>query len=255
LVLTLRADNVNIIKWWVDAAFAIHKDMGSHTGGVMSMGAGAIYSSSQKQKMNTNILTEAELVGANDVLPQALWTQYFMGGQGYTTENVLYQDDQSTMKLEQNGKASSGKRTRHINIRYFFNTDRIAKKEIAVQYCPTKQMVADYFTKPLQSALFYKFRDQILGLAPMETIHGDQRRVLDSDSNPACTEAEHSANNRTPRKSTGMPCKTTGILKKPPGDVRKRLQVVHSHRTWAEVAKPNKRPTNRGMSMQPLSAA
>jgi hypothetical protein len=160
LVLTLRADNINIVKWWVDSAFPVHKDMRSHTGGVMSLGAGAVYSSSQKQKMNTKSLTEAKLVGANDVLPQVLWTQYFLEAQGYGTKNILYQDNQSTMKLEQNGKASSGKRTRHINIRYFFITDRITKKEVPIQYCPTKQMVADYFTKPLQGALFYNFRDQ-----------------------------------------------------------------------------------------------
>jgi hypothetical protein len=46
LVLRLRADNLNILKWWVDAAFAVHRDMRSHTGGTMSLGAGAIYSSS-----------------------------------------------------------------------------------------------------------------------------------------------------------------------------------------------------------------
>jgi hypothetical protein len=82
LVLTLRADNINIVKWWVDVAFAVHCDMQSHTGSTMSMGAGAVYSSSQKQKMNTKSLTEAELVGANNVLPQVLWTRYFLKNTG-----------------------------------------------------------------------------------------------------------------------------------------------------------------------------
>jgi hypothetical protein len=101
MVLTLCADNINIVKWWVDATLAVHKDMHIHTGGVMSMGEGAVYSSSQKQKINTKSSTpEAELVGANDVLPQVLWTRYFLEGQGYGTDNVLYQDNQSTMKLE-----------------------------------------------------------------------------------------------------------------------------------------------------------
>jgi hypothetical protein len=60
------------------------------------------------------------------------------------------QDNQSTIRLAENGKASSRRGTRHINIRYFFIADRIApRKEITVQYCPTKEMVADYFTKPL----------------------------------------------------------------------------------------------------------
>jgi hypothetical protein len=182
LVLRLRADNLNIVKWWVDAAFAVHKDMRSHTDGTMSMGSGTAYATSQIQKLNTRSSTEAELVGANDVLPQALWTKYFLEAQGYGTDILMFQDNQSSIRLGENGRASSGKRTRHINIRYVFITDRIGKKEVGIQYCPTKQMVADYFTKPLQGALFYKFRDQILGLVPMETIQGDQRSVLNPKS-------------------------------------------------------------------------
>jgi hypothetical protein len=115
----------------------------------MSMGTGAAYSTSRRQKLNTKSSTEAELVGINDVLPQAFWTKYFMESQGYGITTILNQDNQSTIKLSDNSKASSGKSPCHINIRYFFITDRIARKEVAIQYCPTKEMVADYFTKPL----------------------------------------------------------------------------------------------------------
>jgi hypothetical protein len=102
-----------------------------------------------------------------------------MEAQGYGVTTILNQDNQSTIKLSENGKASSRKGTRHINIWYFFITDRIAGKEVAIQYCPTKQMVADYFMKPLQGELFYKFRDQIMGVVPMDTITGNHRSVLD----------------------------------------------------------------------------
>ena len=82
-------------------------------------------------------------------MPQVLWTRYFLEAQGYIiVENILYQDNQSSMKLEHNGKRSSGKRTRHINIRYFFVAGRIAVGELSVEYCPTMDMIADYFTKP-----------------------------------------------------------------------------------------------------------
>ena len=137
LVLRLSADNLTIVKWWVDASYGVHHDMKSHTGGVMSLGTGAAYSTSKKQKLNTKSSTEAELVGIEDVLPQALWTKYFMEAQGYGITTLLHQDNQSTIKLADNGKASSGKGTRHINIRYFFITDHIARKEVAIQYCPT----------------------------------------------------------------------------------------------------------------------
>ena len=53
LVLTVSAEQLNIMKWIVDAAYAIHADFKSHTGMTMTMGQGAIMSMSQKQKLNT----------------------------------------------------------------------------------------------------------------------------------------------------------------------------------------------------------
>jgi hypothetical protein len=35
-----------------------------------------------------------------------------------------------------------------------------------VVWCPTGDMLGDYATKPLQGALFRKFRDQIIGVTP-----------------------------------------------------------------------------------------
>ena len=90
-----------------------------------------------------------------------------MEAQGYNIDdNILAQDNQSSMLLENNGRASSSKRTRHVNIRYFFVTDRIQNKELSVKYCPTGDMLADFFTKPLQGALFKKFRDLIMNIDP-----------------------------------------------------------------------------------------
>ena len=83
-----------------------------------------------------------------------------MMAQGYgIVENLLLQDNKSSILLEQNGKASSGKRTRHINIRYFFITDRVNMKEISIEWC----MVADFITKPLQGSHFKRLRDIIMG--------------------------------------------------------------------------------------------
>ena len=43
-----------------------------HTGGMVTMGRGALYSASNKQKMNMKSSTEAELVGVDDLMPQIL---------------------------------------------------------------------------------------------------------------------------------------------------------------------------------------
>ena len=157
----------------------------------MSLGSGVIFGTSTRQKLNTRSSTEAELVGVNDVMPQVLWTRYFIEAQGYTvTNNVVYQDNQSAMLLEKNGRASSSKRTRHINIRYFFITDRIARKEVEVEYCPTKEMLADFFTKPLQGTLFRTFRNQIMNANPAPTteLEQDYRSVLEIAESEPCTD-------------------------------------------------------------------
>ena len=166
---TLAADGTWVIRWWVDASYGVHPDMKSHTGATMSMGRGCVYSMSRKQKLNTRSSTEAELVGVNDAMSMILWTRLFLQAQGYTVEdNIIYQDNQSAMLLEKNGKMSSSKRTRHLEIRFFFVTDNVAKKHLRIEYCPTDDMVGDFYTKPLQGSKFIRFRARILGLSDVD---------------------------------------------------------------------------------------
>jgi histone deacetylase 1/2 len=97
------------------------------------------------------------------MMPQIMWTNYFMDAQDYgLSQTILYQDNQSASLLEKHGKMSSSKRTKHVNIQYYFIKDRINKKELSVEHCPTGDMPADFFTKPLQGQLFFKFRKAIM---------------------------------------------------------------------------------------------
>lgn len=110
----------------------------------------------------------AELIAASDMVPQQIWTRNFLIGQGYDIErSVLFQDNQSAILLERNGLLSSTKRTKHINIRFFWLTDRIDGGELSVEYILTDEMLADYQTKPLQGSKFIVMRDQIMGHAPI----------------------------------------------------------------------------------------
>jgi len=87
-----------------------------------------------------------------------------MEEQGYNIlKNILYQDNKSTILLEKNGRKSAGKRSRALNIRYFWMVDQIKKGNIDVKYCNTIEMIGDYMSKPLQGALFIKFRNKIMG--------------------------------------------------------------------------------------------
>ena len=69
------------------------------------------------KKLNTQSSTEAKLVAVDDCMSQVLWTCYFLEAQGYNINDcIVYQDNKSAILLEQNSRASSSKRTRHINI-------------------------------------------------------------------------------------------------------------------------------------------
>ena len=165
LPLILKVNEHGIIEWWVDASFAVHEDMKSRSGMSMSLGVGAITSGSTKQKINTPSSTHAELVAASDAMPKMLWCRYFMEAQDYTVEDVyVYQDNQSAILLETNGSLSIGKASRHVKIKYFFITDKVKSKELRIMYCPTKQMIAYFFTKPLQGELYFTHRNVILGI-------------------------------------------------------------------------------------------
>ena len=149
----------------VDASFAVHPDFRSHTGGCMTWGRGTPISMSIKQKLNSRSSTESELIGLDDLMDKVIWTKLFLADQGiHLNKNMVAQDNQSAMKLEKNGRASAGKRTRALNIRYFFVTDQIKKGNLTIEYQPTESMVANFMTKPLQGKVFQKFRDKLLGM-------------------------------------------------------------------------------------------
>ena len=131
------------------------------------MGRGFPIFSSTKQKINTKSSTETEIVGVEHFISAILWTRYFIAAQGYNArDNRLHQDNKSSILLENNGKASSSKRTKHINICYLFITNRVNNGEVSLVWCFTEDMIGDYMTNPLEGAMFRNFRDQIMGVIP-----------------------------------------------------------------------------------------
>ena len=159
----IGADNLDNLYMWVDASYATHPNMRSHTGGAMSFGTGILHGKSSKQKSNTKSSTEAELVALSDYIPYHIWMIIFLRHQEYKIKNkILYQDNQSAIKMEVNGRNSCTGNSRHIDIRYFLIHDRIKKVNLDVVY--------RFFTKPLQGKTFKKFRSAIMGHENQELV-------------------------------------------------------------------------------------
>jgi hypothetical protein len=74
--------------------------------------------------LNSKSSTEAEIIGVSYFLSNMIWARMFDEQQGYEIEeNLLYQVNQSAIKIEVNGSKSCSKRLQHINMRYFFIKD------------------------------------------------------------------------------------------------------------------------------------
>jgi hypothetical protein len=174
--LTLSIDNLSTIRWWVDASYNTHDDCKGQTGAMMTLGKGSPMSFSRKQKLNVRSSCEGELVGIDDALPFILWLRYFIEAQGYTVEeNILYQDNKSTILLANNGRWSSSKRTKHIKSRYFFVKDKIEKGELKIEHQPTEKMWSDVLTKPKQGRGFKQDRAILMNVE--EDYDDDKERL------------------------------------------------------------------------------
>jgi hypothetical protein len=182
-VLKLEADDSNTLTWYIDVVFVVHAYMKSHTGAAFTMGKGAIMSSSTKQKVNSRSSTESELIGADDKIAKILWTKRFLEWQEFMVKlNIIYQDNTGTIKLEENGKGSSGKRKRHFDIKYFYVTDLVGRNEVKIEYCSTDDMIADYNTKPVVGRKFTLFRDRIMNLSSKHH-HIEQQECVGTTEN------------------------------------------------------------------------
>ena len=120
----LDVDNTQSLYWYIDSSFVVHYDMKIYTVLHFLMGKGDIEGESTKQKVNTRRSTESELQGVVDKIVKVLWCKRFLQAQGFEVKlNLVYKDNTSRIKLEENGKASSGKRTRNFYINMFYVTD------------------------------------------------------------------------------------------------------------------------------------
>lgn len=167
LGIVLEGDKNLAVYAYVDASYGVHSDLKSHTGCVIGLGKGPVYAASRSQKINSKSSSEAELIGLSDSTNQIVWVREFLIGQGYKVgPAIVYEDNQSAIAMVKNGKSQS-ERTRHIAVRFYFIADRVANKEIKIEYMETGKMIADILTKPITGNLFFRLRAGLLNC------HGD----------------------------------------------------------------------------------
>jgi len=116
--------------------------------------------SSKKQSIVALSTCEAEYVAATNVC-QSVWLNNIMTQIGFNLDVPIkiYVDNVSAINLAKN--PIFHQRSKHIDIRYHFLRDQVEKNMIKLEYCRSKDQIADIFTKSLKIDAFIKLRDML----------------------------------------------------------------------------------------------
>lgn len=130
----------------------------SNSGYAFFYNNGLIDWSCRKQNCVSLSSTEAEFVSLSDACQEAAWLQRLLLDfhQRVNLPITIFEDNQSCLKIAKDERFSN--RTKHIDTKYHFVKDYIQRKLVKCEYCPTDEMIADLFTKPLAKPKHDKFR-------------------------------------------------------------------------------------------------
>ena len=187
-MLTNEDESVDL-NFYVDASYATHSDMKSHSGVSASIGSGSLYVASTKQKCMSKSSTEAELIAVTDYIGEALQLKGVLEDiTGRKINLVIHQDNQATMQIIKNGHTSG--KSKHVKVRIEWIKERVDLGDFSFKYCSTKVMPPDGHTKPKQSEDFVLFRNG-LGIKNFEMFKERVERNRNVNIDRASIETKH----------------------------------------------------------------
>jgi hypothetical protein len=120
---------------------------------------------SQLQRIVTLSSTEAEYVALTTACTECIYLRGLMGEMGLMQKGptVVFEDNQGAIALVKN--QTHGRRSRHIDIRYKWISEKVRDSQFVVSFISTKQQLADMFTKGLQGQVFVWMRNKVMGIS------------------------------------------------------------------------------------------
>ena len=157
----------------VDASYACHPDLKSHTGCTLHIGrkSGSVNSLSKKQTITADSSTVTELIGAHFAAHEIMWARNFLSELGFAQQGptTLFEDNMSTISLIVN--KGNGQRTKHIDLRYNFVREQVVENIIQMTHLSGVDMTSDILTKALGPSSFLHLRPALLGMSARLLYH------------------------------------------------------------------------------------
>jgi hypothetical protein len=144
-----------------DASLASLDDMTSVSGYVFKAAGGAITWRSKKQTAVSLSSTEAEYMCLADAAREAAWLRNLYKELGFEIDGptTVFGDNQSALAIANNPQYH--KRTKHFDIKSHYIREKVNDQSIVTEYCPTTEMTADIFTKPLAKPKFNQHKTEL----------------------------------------------------------------------------------------------
>ena len=161
---TMQKTGKWILTLYVDSGYAMDPDnRRSRYGYIIFLNANPVAFGTGLSAKTATSTPEAEYIAMAHGLKELLWTYQILTTMGIQVELPMrvLEDNQACIQIADN--PISQRKTRHIDIRYHFIRDYINDGYITVQYCPTKQMLADILTKVMHRPAFNRLRGKIIG--------------------------------------------------------------------------------------------
>ena len=150
----------------VDASYATHKDMKSHSGVSLRIGdkSGAFKSSSTKQTITADASTISELIASYTAAKATSAARNFLAQIGFPQVDATNVDEDNMATIKVVNSHNSTKHTRHVDIKYNLVRDMVKQNILKFRYVPTDEMIADMLTKALGPTKFKYLRSKLLGM-------------------------------------------------------------------------------------------
>jgi hypothetical protein len=140
------------------------------SGGAFFLGSCLVSWLNKKKNYISLSTTEAEYIVATFYCTQVLWIKTNLKDiqVPYDQHVSIMCDNTSAINLSKNLVQHS--KTKHIPIKYHFLREQVQDWVVKLEYVPSKEKIADIFTKPLPRDSFEYFREK-LGVLP--TLHSN----------------------------------------------------------------------------------
>lgn len=159
LVLKYSRSRHPVFRAYSDSDWSGDADTSRSTSGyVFLFGRNAISWSSRRQKLVALSSTESEYIALSNLGQELAWLRRFYSelGQRQRGPTTVFSDNHGALTLSKEPQFRA--RTKHIQRKYHhFRDDLVRRNRARVEYCPTADMIADIFTKPLQREQHWRF--------------------------------------------------------------------------------------------------